>query len=124
MDNRILVIDDEKAIRNSFLLTFENSKFKVDTASSGLEGLDKLLNSHYDLVFLDLKMPSIDGVETLRRIRKFNTTTVIYIFTAFHRDFLKELEEAATEGLDFEIAQKPLDGKQLIDLVTNILTNK
>jgi len=120
---KILVIDDEKAIRNSFILTFEKTEYKVDTAESGMEGIEKIKNSAYDLVFLDLKMPRMDGVETLRHIRDFNKTLVIYIFTAFHRDFFTELEKAASAGLQFEIVQKPLDSDQLKELVTDILTN-
>jgi len=124
MSSKILVIDDEKAIRNSFLLTFENSEYHVDTAASGLEGIDKIKQDNFDLVFLDLKMPKIDGIETLRRIRLFNKNSLVYIFTAFHRDFFQELEIATLEGLNFEIVQKPLDSEQLLNLVKSILTNK
>lgn len=122
MKKKILVIDDEKAIRNSFVLTFEDSEYLVETAESGPEGIEKLKKDSYNLVFLDLKMPQMDGVETLRRIRAFNTTVLVYIFTAFHKDFFAELEKAAKAGLTFEIIQKPLDSEQLSELVDSILT--
>lgn len=122
MKKKILVIDDEKAIRNSFLLTFENSDCEVDTAESGTEGLEKIRKKGYDLIVLDLKMPQMDGIETLRHIRKLNKTVQVYIFTAFHRDYFMELERAIHEGLLFEIAQKPLDSNQLHQLVYSILS--
>lgn len=121
MDKRILVIDDDKAIRNSFSLTFEDTDCKVETAESGIQGIEKIKKKHFDLVFLDLKMPQLDGVQTLRRIRDFNKNLLVYIFTAFHRDFFMELEKAAAEGLQFEIIQKPLDSEQLKELVFSIV---
>jgi len=124
MKNKILVIDDEKAIRNSFILTFEDSSYTVDTAESGAEGIRKLTANNTDLIFLDLKMPQMDGVETLRQIRKINKEVLVFIFTAFHKDFFKELENAAEEGLSFEIVQKPLDSEQLLELVQTILNEK
>ncbi len=117
MEKNILVIDDESVIRKSFELTFENAEFKIDTAVSGLEGIEKLKSGSYALVFLDLKMPELDGIETLRKIRDFNKKTKVYIFTAFHKDYMARLDKAADEGLNFEIFLKPLDGHTLMSLV-------
>lgn len=119
---KLLVIDDENAIRKSFILTFENSDYSIDTAESGLEGIEKVRQDNYDLIFLDLKMPGITGVETLHRIREIDKNVIIYIFTAFHKEFFKELEQVVKEGLAFEIVQKPLDSEQLLSLVDNVLS--
>lgn len=124
MKKKILVIDDEKAVRNSFLLTFEDSPCTVETAESGMEGLEKIRKEDYDLIMLDLKMPQMDGVETLRQIRKHNPSVLVYIFTAFHRDYFVQLDKAVKEGLSFEIVQKPLDSNQLHELVYSILSIK
>lgn len=123
MKRKILVIDDEKAIRNAFMLTFENTEYDIHTAESGIEGIEKIKRNNYNLVFLDLKMPQMDGVETLNIIREFNKDLMIYIFTAFHREFFSELEKAANKGLSFEIVQKPLDSEQLKLLVDNLLNS-
>jgi DNA-binding response OmpR family regulator len=66
-------------------------------------------------------MSGMDGLETLERIRRFNKKTLIYIFTAFHKDFFERLTKAAEEGLEFEIVQKPMDGDELLELVRNLL---
>jgi CheY-like chemotaxis protein len=121
MEKQILVIDDEKVIRRSFELTFEGSGYKVVAVSSGQQGIDELTKNTYNLVFLDLKMSGMDGLETLERIRRFNKKTLIYIFTAFHKDFFERLTKAAEEGLEFEIVQKPMDGDELLELVRNLL---
>ncbi len=64
---RILIIDDEKAIRNTLkdILTYE--KFEVDEAADGAEGVKKVETQHYDVVLCDIKMSRMDGMEALRR---------------------------------------------------------
>jgi CheY-like chemotaxis protein len=119
---KILVIDDENAIRKSFMLSFEDSEYKVDTAQSGLEGIEKVKSGRYDLIFLDLKMPGMNGVETLQHIREIDKNVIVYIFTAFHKDYFEQLEQAANSGLAFEIVQKPLDRERLLALVQTILS--
>ncbi len=101
MSKRILIIDDDEAVRRSFILAFEDIGFKVDTAESGEKGLQMKNQAEYDLIFLDLKMPGMDGVETLRQIRKNDKKVPIYIFTAFHKEFMDQLRVAAGEGEAF-----------------------
>ncbi|MBT3381242.1 MAG: response regulator, partial [Lentisphaerae bacterium] len=92
MPRRVLVIDDDLAVRKSFELALEDTDLHLETAESGLKGLALLRETPYDLVILDLKMPEINGVETLGRIRKINTGVLVYILTAFHREFLDPLK--------------------------------
>ncbi len=121
MSKRILVIDDDLAIRKSFALTLEDADCQVDTAESGEEGVDKASNTKYDLIFLDLKMPGINGVETLIRLRDDGHKTPIYIITAFHEEFMDQLRVAADEGYDFEIMQKPIESEDIVRITEAIL---
>ncbi len=121
MSKRILVIDDEEAIRTSFTLVLGDAGFEVDTAESGEKGLQMKKDAEYDLIFLDLKMPGINGVETLRRIRKTDKKVPIYIFTAFHKEFFEELKIARKEGLGFEVLRKPSSVDLIVALTKLIL---
>ena len=121
MTKRILVIDDEDAIRKSFELALEDSGYEVDTASSGMEGIEMLKSQSYDLVFLDLKMPGMNGVETLREIRKLNKDIPVYIVTAFYGEFFEELTHMAEQGVEFEVLNKPVDGDMILKLCQGVL---
>ncbi len=121
MNKRVLVIDDDLAIRKSFALALEDADCQVDTAESGEEGVDKASNTKYDLIFLDLKMPGINGVETLIRLRDDGYKMPIYIITAFHEEFMDQLRVAGDEGYDFEVMQKPIMSEDLVTITEAIL---
>ncbi len=121
MNERILVIDDDSAVRKSFALTLEDVGFQVDMAQSGEEGVDEASNTKYDLIFLDLKMPGINGVETLIRLRDNGHKMPIYIITAFHEEFMDQLRVATTEGYGFEVMQKPIMSEDLVRITEAIL---
>ncbi len=121
MNKRVLVIDDDLAIRKSLALTLEDADCQVDTAESGEEGIDKASNTKYDLIFLDLKMPGINGVETLIRLRDDGHKMPIYIITAFHEEFMDQLRVAADEGYEFEVMQKPIMSEDLVRITKAIL---
>ncbi|MCK9532183.1 MAG: response regulator [Gammaproteobacteria bacterium] len=109
---RILVIDDEPGVRDAFSDALDDMA-QVDTAASGEEGLAKADEATPDLIFLDLKMPGIDGVETLRRLQQSAAGVPVFIVTAFHREFMDRLQEAAQAGLLFNVLDKPLDSDQI-----------
>lgn len=121
MSKRILVIDDEEGTRMSFVLALRDTEFEVDTAESGEKALEMKKNTKYDLIFLDLKMPGMNGVETLRELRKTDQDVPIYIFTAFHKEFLDELKIAQREMLKFEVLKKPIGSDLIITLAELIL---
>ena len=121
MSNRILVIDDEEAVRKAFILAFEDSEYTIDTAESGEQGIALNGEHTYDLIFLDLKMPSMSGIETLNRIRTTNTETPIYIITAFYQEYADRLKEVEQRGVDFEVVRKPVDSENLRVIVRGIL---
>jgi DNA-binding NtrC family response regulator len=80
---RIMVVDDEMIIRESFLNWFAKCGFCVDAASSGLEALDKLEKKSFDLLFIDIKMPGMDGIELLDRVKADFPDTEVVIITAY-----------------------------------------
>ncbi len=113
MSINILVIDDEDVIRKSFILALEDTGYRVETAKSGEEGIQKARETNFDLIFLDLKMPGLDGVETLRELWKIGQTVPIYITTAFYDDFIDKLQSAADDSISFFLLKKPVDGDEI-----------
>lgn len=113
MLSNILVIDDDPAVRGAFKLILEDDGYVVREAENGLEGIEMVKQSRPDLIFLDLRMPGIDGVETLRRLKAFDPGLNVYIVTAFAAEFMGQLKSAHDEGLSFELASKPLSAAQI-----------
>src|SRR5471030_215429 len=77
--SRILIIDDEAAIRDSLRMTLEYEGYDVLTAATGQEGLALAERDAPDLVVLDVKMPGMDGIEVLDRLRAMNETLPIVV---------------------------------------------
>ena len=121
MTKRILVIDDEPGIRKSFMTALEDTGYMVETAESGEVGIEKLEGRKYDLIFLDLNMPGLNGVETLRELRERDKDVPIYIATAFHAAFADQLKKAAEDKVDFELLKKPLSSNQIVSITKGIL---
>ena len=121
MSKRILVIDDEEAIRKLFVETLKGTPYQVDTAKSGEQGIDLEQKTRYDLVFLDLKMPGLNGVETLRRLWELDPGVPVYIITAFHKEFLDELGSAAEDGISFKTLYKPVGVDEINLVVRSVL---
>ena len=113
MMQNILVIDDDAAVRGSFQLVLEEMGCTVRVAEDGLQGIELVKAARPDLIFLDLKMPGIDGVETMRRLLAMDSTLKIYIVTAFSQEYLANLKAAQVEGLIFQLASKPLSSTQI-----------
>lgn len=124
MSKHILIIDDEEGIRDSFQLALKDREYSVAVAASGEEGVQKANNERPDLVFLDLKMIGINGIETLRRLRRSYPDIIIYIVTAFHEEYMHQIEKAQQEGFEFEICHKPLNIKQIQELANSVLSEE
>jgi CheY-like chemotaxis protein len=113
MTQNIVVIDDDAAVRGAFQLVLEEMGCAVRVAEDGLQGVELVKAARPDLIFLDLKMPGIDGVETMRRLLALDKTLKIYIVTAFSQEYLADLKLAQAEGLVFQLASKPLSSTQI-----------
>lgn len=124
MVNNILVIDDDPAVRGAFKLILEDEGYIVHEAESGQQGIEMVKTNRPDLVFLDLRMPGIDGVETLRRLKAIDESLNVYIVTAFATEFMEELKAAHEEGLQFELASKPLSASQIRNIAQIVHVSK
>ncbi len=123
MSKRILVIDDEERIRKLYSEILEREGCHAETAESGESAIELVKKNRYELIFLDLKMKGLDGVETLRELRKLAGDVPIYIVTAFAREYMSFLIEAARDGVEFEIMLKPISTKDIVEVARSVSNN-
>lgn len=117
----ILIVDDEKNIRLTMLHTLEQLNIPVQTAINGEEALQKLADRQFEIVFLDLKMPGIDGLEVFRRIIEKWPQIWVVIITAYGT--IKTVVEAMKLGaVDF--IQKPFSSVEIRTLVSRLLESE
>jgi two-component system response regulator (stage 0 sporulation protein F) len=113
---QILVVDDEIAIGQLFKDSLERNGYQVTALSSSLEALEMISRAHFDLIFLDLAMPEIDGSELFRQIRKVDKQVPIAIITGYpDSDLLKKAKEHGP----FLIMIKPFTGDEILQAAQN-----
>jgi len=112
-DRRILVLDDEEMIRDLLQETFQKKGFKVETAMTGKEGLEKLGSDQYDLLVTDLRLPDVSGMKILTTAKKKDTDLGIIMITAYGS--IKNAVKAMKQGA-FDYITKPfnLDEMELV----------
>ncbi|MBG0790245.1 MAG: response regulator [Desulfovibrionaceae bacterium] len=113
----ILVVDDEKNIRMTMSQSLEPLGLPVETAVNGEEALSKLHSAAFGLVFLDLKMPGLDGMEVLRIIRRTWPKLRVIIITA-HGSIDSAVEAMKLGAVDF--IQKPFSPGEIRDLARRV----
>ncbi len=104
--NKILVIDDEATVRKLFTKLLSKEEYKVFTASNGKKGIEITKEKKPDLIILDLKMAEMGGIETLKRIKKFNKRVIIIVLTAYGT--METASEVMKLGA-YDFISKPFD---------------
>jgi len=115
----VLVIDDEEIIRQLFKETLEASGCHVITAKSGAEAVALVKSSSFDLIFMDLKMPGMDGAQTFRRIRRINKSVPVVIITGYPTS---ELMEQALEQGPLGVMRKPFNAVDIAKCADSFLS--
>lgn len=115
---RILIIDDEKAIRNTLREILQYEKFEVDEAGDGAEGLKKVESNSFDLVLCDIKMPKMDGLEVLAKLQELNPDLPVVMISG--HGTIETAVDAIKSGA-FDYIAKPPDLNRLLVTVRNAL---
>ena len=118
MSHRVLIIDDEAGIRQALKQVLEYEGMDVKVASSGGEGISTYGEYRPHLVFLDVKMAGLDGLETLTRLRDIDPDAVVIMISG-HGTIATAVD--ATQRGAFDFLEKPLDTDRLLVTVRNAL---
>jgi len=114
---KILIVDDQKSICDTVSTILETEKYEVHTSNDGYEAIEKVKETSYDIAFIDIKMPGINGVEVLREIRKISPETTVVMMTAYAVEEL--IKQALDEGAHTCI-YKPFDMEKIIETIKNV----
>ncbi len=115
---KILVIDDEKSIRNSLKDVLEYEKHEVSLAEDGIQGLEMFKEISYEIVLCDIKMPKMDGMEVLDELMKLSDSTSVIMISG--HGTIDTAVEAIKKGA-FDYIEKPLDLNRLLITIRNSL---
>jgi excisionase family DNA binding protein len=115
---RILVVDDDEVIRRLFKDTLEEEGHSVATASTSAEGVECVKMEDFTLVFLDLKMPDMNGAELLKQLRSLKPRLPVTIITGYPGS--KMMEMALRQG-PLGVMEKPFDASDIVAAVNSFL---
>ncbi len=118
---RILIVDDETGVQTSLRAILEDEGFRVETAGSGEECLDRLAEKDFDLILLDVWLPQMDGLQTLEAIQSFKKNCAVVIISG-HGTI--ETAVRATKLGAFDFIEKPLSIDKTLLVVNNALKQK
>lgn len=117
-EQRILIVDDNKDFADVFCDILRSNDYKVTSCYSGEQALNLLNEDEYDVVFLDMRMPKMDGVETLKAIRKKLPDITVIIMTGYSVD---EMVHKALEAKVSEVIYKPFEIDKVLSLLKSSL---
>jgi DNA-binding NtrC family response regulator len=121
MSDRILVVDDEKIIRESISFVLKKEGFSVTEAANGKEAYDRIVSEAFDLVITDLEMPEMKGIELLDQVMRINPQSLVVIITAYGS--LETAIAALRKGASDYIL-KPLEFEELLVKIRRLLDYK
>ena len=113
---KILIIDDERSIRNSLREILSDEGYEVEVAEDGAEGLKAATASHYDVIFCDIKMPVMDGTEVLSKLSEEEVDSAIVMISG-HADIGTAVDCIKKGAFDF--IEKPLDLNRILITIKN-----
>ncbi len=117
----ILVVDDDKSILRTFTRILQKNGYKIDTAETGKEAMEKAGNKHYELALVDIRLPDMDGTELLAKIKMQLQDTIKIMITGFPS--LESGVKALDEGADAYLV-KPVKPEDLLMLIKEKMKSK
>ena len=116
----ILIVDDETGICETLADIFEAQGYLVDKAYSGEEAIEKARRKFYNVLFVDMKMPSLNGCETYVKIKRLCPKTAAIVMTAYRKEVGQLVIKSVKKGAH-ACLYKPFDPQKALDLVKKLL---
>ena len=110
----ILVVDDNKDFADVFCDILKSNHYKAESCYGGAQAVELVKDSPCDIMFLDIRMPDMDGIETLKEIKKISPDTIVIMMTGYSVD---ELVHKAIEEKASEIIYKPFEIEKVLSLI-------
>lgn len=120
-DNNILIVEDNINLYKTISFILGRKGYIVTNAKDGAEAIERVKERPFDIIFMDIKMPLMDGIETFKEIKKIKPETIVVMMTAYAVEDL--ISKALKEGA-YGIIYKPLNMEELLRLTEEILEKK
>lgn len=117
----ILVVDDNESMSKSMSMILAYKGYAVTTAGDGFEAIEKVKENAFDAIFMDIKMPGINGVGAYREIRRIRPRAVVVMMSGYADKHL--VEEALQEGA-YGALDKPFDVDNILTMIDEIIKGK
>jgi len=113
-EHNILVVDDNKDFADVFCDILKVNEFRAESCYGGAQAIEKVKKGDFDIIFLDIRMPEMDGIQTLKEVKKLKPDTNVIMMTGYSVDELvhKALEEKASD-----IIYKPFEINKVLSLI-------
>jgi DNA-binding NtrC family response regulator len=122
-DALILVVDDDPEFCNLIQNVLEKHQYGIKTVQSGEEAIDLARDNSYDVILIDVKLPTLNGLETYLRIRDLDPDVIVILMTAFRFE-TEDLVQQALSSSAYACLYKPFDMNELLDLLAEVKKRK
>ena len=118
---RVLIVDDNVSLCRTMALVLTRRGCTVSTAADGPEAIEQVRNSHFDMIFMDIRLPTLSGVDTYRRVKSLRPETPVVMMTAYA---VEDLVQQALHEVAYGVLYKPLDLDRVVSLVEEVRLQK
>ena len=112
--SRILIVDDEESVGLGMSEMLKDQGFEAAYVTSGREALEAVRQRAYDVIFMDIVMPGMNGLETFREINRLRPGSRVILFTGYFRDAEDVITRGVEEGMVDEFIRKPYFADEII----------
>lgn len=114
LKSRVLVVDDEESVGLAMSEILRDEGFEAAYVISGRDAVEEVRKKGYNLVFMDIVMPGMNGLETFREIKKVKPGTRVILFTGYFRDAEEVILQGIKEGMIDEFIRKPYFADEIV----------